>query len=196
MDEPEKAASPAMRRVFEELEAEFEAGLRREADQETVAALRAGIGETVLWEQLARRAGTQAVAHAGTRRFRGVVIASYPEFLVLHDGDGTEHLIRYGPATSVALPPEATTLQPTPAAAARRYRLSLALRELARRREPVRVELLDGGRVDGTIEVVGSDYLEIAEHDPGEARRRRAVKARRFLGLAAVAAVTLPPAHR
>jgi hypothetical protein len=196
MDEPEDAASPAMRRVFEELEAEFEAGLRREADQETAAALRAGIGETVLWEQLARRTGTQAVAHAGGRRFRGVVVASYPEFLVLHDGDGSEHLIRYGPATSVALPAEPTTLQPAPAGAARRYRLSLALRELARRREPVRVELADGGRVDGTIEAVGSDYLEIAEHDPGEARRRRAVKARRFLGLAAIAAVTLPPALR
>jgi hypothetical protein len=116
--------------------------------------------------------------------------------LVLHDGDGTEHLIRYGPATSVALPAETATLQPTPAAAARRYRLSLALRELARRREPVRVELVDGVRVDGTIEAVGSDYLEIAEHDPGEARRRRAVKARRFVGLAAVAAVSLPPARR
>jgi hypothetical protein len=168
MDEPEQpdqAASPAMRRVFEEFEAEFDAGLRLEAEQETVAALRAEIGETVLWEQLARRAGTQAVAHAGSRRFRGVIIASYPEFLVLHDGDGTEHLIRYGPATSVALPAETATLQPTPAAA-------------ARRREPVRVELVDGGRVDGTIEAVGSNYLEIAEHDLGEARRRRAVKAR------------------
>jgi hypothetical protein len=42
----------------------------------------------------------------------------------------------------------------------------------------------------------GPGGAEIAEHDPGEARRRRAVKARRFLGLAAVAAVTLPPALR
>ena len=67
-----------MRRVFEELEAEFDAGLRREAEQETVAALRAEIGETVLWEQLARRAGTQAVAHAGSRRFRGIVVAAIP----------------------------------------------------------------------------------------------------------------------
>jgi hypothetical protein len=190
LEQPDHAASLAMRRVFEELEA----GLRLEVEQETVAALRAGIGETVLWEQLARRTGTQAVVHAGTRCFRGVIVAGYPEFLVLHDGDGTEHLIRYGPATSVALPAEPTTLQP--AGVARRYRLSLALRELARRREPVRMELVDGGRVDGTIEAVGSDYLEIAEHDPGEARRRRAVKARRFLDLAAIAAVTLPPALR
>jgi hypothetical protein len=192
LEQPDQAASPAMRRVFEELEA----GLRLKAEQETVAALCTGIGETVLWEQFARRAGTQAVAHAAGRRFRGVVIARYPEFLVLHNSDGTEHLIGYGPATSVAFPAEPATLQPAPAGAARRYRLSLALRELARRREPVRVELLDGGRIDGTIEVVGSDYLEIAEHDPGEARRRRAVKARRFLGLDAVAAVTLPPARR
>ena len=78
----------------------------------------------------------------------------------------------------------------------RRYQFALALRELARRREPVRVALVDGTRVDGTIEAVGSDYLEVAEHDPGEARRRAAVRARRFVGFAAVATVSLPPARR
>jgi hypothetical protein len=107
----------------------------READQEDAAALRAGIGETFLWEKLAR---------------------------------GSRLLLR---------------------AVARFH-------ELVRRREPVCVELVDGGRVDGTIEAVGSDYPEIAEHDPGEARRRRAVKARRFLGLAPIAAVTIPRARR
>ena len=73
---------------------------------------------------------------------------------------------------------------------------ALALRELARRREPVRVELADGTSCDGTIESVGSDYLEVAEHDLGEARRRGAVRARRFLRFAAVVAVTLPPGRR
>src|SRR5215218_6216962 len=46
-----------MRRMFDELEAEFEAGLRREAEQESLAAVRAEVGVTVLWEQLARRGG-------------------------------------------------------------------------------------------------------------------------------------------
>jgi hypothetical protein len=199
MDEPEEPgqpASPAMRRVFDELEAEFEAGLRREAEQEAAAALRAGLGETVLWEQLARRVGTRAVARAGSRTFRGVIVASYPEFLALRDDDQTEHLVRYGPALSIALPAETAGLRPTPAGPARRYQLALALRELARRREPVHLDLVDGGRVDGTIEAVGSDYLEVAEHHLGEARRRAAVKARRFVGFAAVAAVTLPGTGR
>ena len=190
-EEPDESTSPTMRRVFDELEAEFEAGLRREAEQESLAAVRAEVGATVLWEQLARRVGTEAAVFAGTRAFRDSVVASYPEFLVLRATDGTEHLIRYGPAGSVALPAEPPTLRPAPPAAARRYQFALALRELARRREPVRVEL-----ADGTIESVGSDYLEVAEHDLGEARRRGAVRARRFMGFAAVVAVTLPPGRR
>jgi ribosomal protein S7 len=58
------------------------------------------------------------------------------------------------------------------------------------------VELVDATRCDGTFEAVGSDYLEIAEHDLGEARRRVAVRARRFVGFEAVVAVTIPPARR
>jgi hypothetical protein len=199
MDQPEESdepTSPAMRRVFDELEGEFEAGLRQEAEQEALAAVRAEVGATVLWEQLARRIGRETTVLAGARAFRGVVVASYPEFLVLRAVDGTEHLIRYGPAASVALSAEPPALRPAPPAAARRYQFALALRELARRREPVRVELVQGARCDGTIEAVGSDYLEVAEHDLGEARRRAAVRARRFVGFAAVVAVTLPPGRR
>ena len=75
-------------------------------------------------------------------------------------------------------------------------RLALALRELARRREPVRVDLADGDWLMGTVELVGSDYLEVAEHELGEPRRRPAVTARRLLGLDAVALVTVPPDPR
>jgi hypothetical protein len=195
-EEPDESTPPTMQRVFDELEAEFDAGLRREAEQEAVAAVRAELGSTVLWEQLARRVGSDAVVLAGARTFRGATVASYPEFLVVRADDGAEHLIRYGPAVSVALPAEPPTLRPTPNPATRRYQFALALRELARRREPVRVELADGTSCDGTIEAVGSDYLEVAEHDLGEARRRPAVRARRFVGFAAVVAVTLPPARR
>jgi hypothetical protein len=195
-EEPDESTPSAMRRVSDELEAEFEAGLRLEAEQESMAAVRAELGATVLWEQLARRVGMEAVVHAGPRTFRGTVVASYPEFLVVRGADGAEQLIRHGPAVSVALAPEPPSLRPTPGAVTRRYQFALALRELARRREPVRVLLGDATSCDGTIEAVGSDYLEIAEHDLGEARRRGAVRARRFVGFAAVVAVTVPQERR
>jgi hypothetical protein len=195
-EEPDESTPPSIERVFDELEAEFDAGLQREAEQEAVAAVRAELGSTVLWEQLARRVGCDAVVAAGARTFRGVTVASYPEFLVVRAADGSEHLIRHGSAVSVALPPEPPALRPAPDPATRRYQFALALRELARRREPVRVELADGTSCDGTVEAVGSDYLELAEHDLGEARRRPAVRARRFIGFAAVVAVSLPPARR
>jgi hypothetical protein len=194
MVEPEEP-SPPLRRAFEELEAEFEAGLRREAEQEAAAAIRAQAGEIPLWEQLARRSGTEAVVRAGSRLLRGTLLTVYPDFLVLQQPDGGQHLIRFQAAT-VALPPSPPALQPAPDAAARRFRFALAMRELARRREPVRVELADGNTVDGTIETVGSDHLELAEHQAGEARRETAVRARRFAAFAAIAFVTLPRDRR
>ena len=188
MSEPEP---PPLHRIFEELEAEFEAGLRREAEQEAVAALRAKLGETRQWEALARRIGTELVIRAGPRSFRGTLVASYPDFCVLQAADGAQHLIPLGPATTISLPLQRQPPQPVPAAS--RYRFALALRELARRREPVRLELAAGGTIAGTIEVVGADYLELAEHDPNEARREAALTGRRLLGLAAVAVVSLLP---
>jgi hypothetical protein len=188
-------AGPPLRRVFEELEAEFEAGLRHEAEREAVAAIRAEVGATPLWAQLARRVGAEGVVRAGARLLRGTLVASYPDFFVLEATDGAQHLVR-AEAASLALPPGKATLQPLPAATQRRYHFALALRELARRREPVRVELADGSTAEGTIEAVGSDYLELAEHDVGEARREAVVRARRFTAFAAVAFVTLPPERR
>jgi hypothetical protein len=114
---------------------------------------------------------------------------------VLQGPDGGQHLVR-SQAASLALAPDRATTGPAPAGGQRRYHFALALRELARRREPVRVELADSGTAEGTIEAVGSDYLELAEHDVGEARREAAVRARRFVAFAAVAFVSLLPERR
>src|SRR5215510_12277114 len=96
MSEPEP--SPAIRRLFEELEAEFEAGLRREAEQQTVAALRAQAAETLFWEALARRVGSEVAVQAGPRWFRGTLVASYPDFFVVTDGASrAQYLVRLGP---------------------------------------------------------------------------------------------------
>jgi hypothetical protein len=126
----------------------------------------------------------------------GVVVVGHSDFFVLRT-DTDEHLVRLGQHVSLAFAAQARRpLGPAPAGLARCFTLMLALRGLARRREPVRVRLVDGSRVDGTIEAVGSDYLEIAEHDPGEARRATAVRARRFVSLEAVGLVSPVPTAR
>ena len=58
------------------------------------------------------------------------------------------------------------------------------------------MELVDGPGATAPSRRSASGYLEIAEHELGEVRRRAAVWARRFVGFEAIVAVTVPPARR
>lgn len=64
--------------------------------------------------------------------------------------------------------------------------LRIVLRGIARDRAPVRLVLGDGTPVDGTIDRVGADYVEIAEHPLGEPRRPGRVRGVRTVPLDAV----------
>jgi hypothetical protein len=178
-------------RLLKELSAEFELELRREAEQAAAAATRVQAGRVALWEHLSRLTGAAVTVQSGPMRVHGTLLASYPDLFTVRSADGWHHLVRPGPSVSVLLAPGTAALRP--AVLINGYGFALAMRELARRREPVRVLLAGAGMAAGTVETVGNDYLELAEHDPTEARRRAAVTGHRLLSFDAVAVVSLAP---
>jgi hypothetical protein len=72
-----------------------------------------------------------------------------------------------------------------PTALSARLGLAFVLRDLCRRRAEVEVQVL-GDRRHGTIDRVGRDHLDLAEHAAGEPRRAAAVARIRIVAFAAV----------
>ena len=71
-----------------------------------------------------------------------------------------------------------------------RLTLSFVLRDLCRRRAAVELQTLLGP-VHGTIDRIGRDHLDLAVHDPGEARRQSAVQESRMVPFSQVLIVRL-----
>lgn len=73
-----------------------------------------------------------------------------------------------------------------------RMTFGFVLRDLARRRVPVRIDASDGRQLHGTVDRAGADHLDLAEHEPGTIRRAAHVRAFHLLPFHAVARVSVP----
>lgn len=70
-----------------------------------------------------------------------------------------------------------------------RLTLAHSLRGIARNRAAVTVVVRSGATVTATIDRVGADYVDVAEHPPHEPRRATDVTRARTIAFAAIAAV-------
>ncbi|HET6968684.1 MAG TPA: hypothetical protein VFI44_10420 [Ornithinibacter sp.] len=162
--------------LFADLEGRLAAEERRELDDEVAERTRRERALVELGARLSAATGsTPRLALLGGTSLSGELVDVGDGWVLLRAGDtGREVVV---PTSSIA------TVAPLgrasePGRAARRFALGSALRALSRDRATVGVALVGGGPVlVGTIDAVGADHLDLAEHPEGVPRRQENVRA-------------------
>ncbi|MGW9629836.1 hypothetical protein ACWGST_03970 [Agromyces sp. NPDC055520] len=189
--------------LFDDLESQIDQDQRDEERALAIEEERLRLGRLTLRDRLAAIARSDADDPAGSIRIElhgGRTIALRPQVFGRDwvSGRSVEG-VRGGSAQCVVpiaaiaalLPTRAQlepSLEPVPEASARiaeRLGLPFVLRDLCRRRTPVRLSTVDG-EVGGTIDRVGRDHLDLALHDADRPRRENAVHGYRIVPLARV----------
>jgi hypothetical protein len=112
-----------------------------------------------------------------------------PDWLLVDEGNGREGLLARPAIRTVHGLGRRSAAPGSAGAVLGRLGLRGVLRAIARDRSPVRLHLLDGAVLDATIDRVGADFLDAAEHPAGEPRRRAEVRDVALVPLSALAAV-------
>lgn len=181
--------------LFDDLQSQFEAEEAAAERAESASRARAEVGAVRLVERLGGAVGGQlALDVRGPGRITGALVDLGPDWLLLADDAGRDQLVALA-AVRAASGLGRRTAPPEPGSVRARMDLRRALRGLARDRAAVQVVLDDGTAVTGTIDRVGADYVEVAEHPADLARRSEAVQGVRAVVIGAVAVVrTVVPA--
>ena len=177
-------------RLFTDLEAQFEDAEAAAERAETGSRTRTEVGALRLADRLRGAIGLPVSLRCrGAGQVAGVVADVGTDWLLLTDDRGRETVVATaavmavgGLARRTAAPEDAGPVQ-------RRMDLRRALRALARDRSTVQVVLEDGTLLTGTVDRVGADFLELAEHHPELPRRAEAVQGIRAVVIDAVVVV-------
>lgn len=180
--------------LFDDLEAQYEAAQAAELAAEVSDRTRRETALLRIVDRLRPSIGHPIVVRlAGAGVIEGCPTALGADWLLLAEMAGREVLVALPAVLSVAglaaqsAPPEArSTVSARPTL---RLTLSYALRGIARDRSAITACYIDGSTSSGTVDRVGADFVEIAEHPPGEARRRDLVRAIRTVPFTAIATV-------
>ncbi len=177
------------RALFDDLEGQFEAAQAAELAVEVAERSRREAALLSLADRLRAASGAQVQVHlAGAGTVRGRLTGTGPGWLLLDVDGGAEVLVPL-PAVLGLVGLGARTVPVDDSPVARRLDLRWALRGIVRDRTAVTVGLRDGTLLTGTLDRVGLDHVDLAEHGLGEVRRAAAVRQVRLVPLDAVALV-------
>lgn len=178
--------------LFADLEAGLEAAEAAELAAEVSDRTRAVLARLRLVDRLAAARDAEATVGlraCGLASLSGRLVDLGPDWLLLAEGPGREAVVALAGVLAVSGLGAPSREPGTEGRVESRLGLRAALRGVARDRSPVSVVLVDGSSLYGTIDRVGADFLEVAEHPPGEHRRAGLVRAVRTIPFTALAAV-------
>jgi hypothetical protein len=180
--------------LFRDLEAQLAAAESAELEAEVADRTRREAALLGLVDRARAAVGQHVVVRAqGAGPVEGVLADVGSQWLLVAEGSGREALVPLSAVTSLS---GLAAWSGAPGSAGQvfeRLRLGHALRAIARDRLPVRVWLLDGSVVAGTMDRVGADFVEISEHGTGEVRRHGEVTGIRTVPFSALALVRSGP---
>lgn len=181
--------------LFADLEGQLAAEERRELDDEVAERTRRERALVTLTDRLAAAVGAPVrLGLAGGLRLEGELVDLGDEWVLLRaHASAREILVPTAAVITVgSLGQRAGAARS--ARSARRFGLGYALRALSRDRATVALSLVGGDGVPGvglvgTIDAVGADHLDLAEHPAGLPRRRENVTALTTVPFRALAVV-------
>lgn len=159
--------------LFADVEAQLAAVERAEIDAEVAERTRAEWSRVRLADRLRAAAGSPVqLLLTGGHHVRGVCADVALEWVVVRDGAAQVLVPLHAVASVTGL--IASVAPPAPEVL-RRLGLAHALRAVMRDRSTVRV-LTSGAVLTGTVDRVGGDHLDLAEHPSDEPRRAASVR--------------------
>lgn len=175
--------------LFDDLEGQYEAAEAAELAAEVADRSRREAAGLRLVDRLRPAVGATVSVHLpGAGLLRGRLEDCGTDWLLLREEGAREVLVPLAAVLGV-LGPGARTAAPEDGPVARSLDLRWALRGLARSRAAVALVLTDGEVVTGTLDRVGADHLDLAEHGLAESRRPGAVRQVRLVPLSALVLV-------
>jgi hypothetical protein len=186
----EEAAGMRWDELFADLEGQLDAAEGAELAAEVADRTRHETAQLGLLDRLAPAAGHEVRLHViGAGQVNGRLDRVGAEWLLVSEAAGRQALV---PVAAVLSAGGLGALSRAPGQDGQvfaRLGLGSALRAIARDRVQVVVGLLDGSAVTGTVDRVGADFFEVAEHGPGEPRRQSEVSGMRTVPFAGIAVV-------
>lgn len=176
--------------LFADLEARAAALSAGERDAEIADRTRSEVGRLRLVDRLRPAVGAQLrLTCRGGLTLAGQLGRVHPEWLLLAEDGGREALVALAAVTSIGGLASSSAAPDTMSVVDSRLGLALALRGIVRDRSPARLHLTDGTVLDGTLDRAAADFIDVAVHPVGEARRRSAVSQQLVVAIDAVVAL-------